>query len=540
MDIEERIQLRLRVNLYFHTVLTIILTISSVILLGIDFILDHNLYFAFFLFNLLGLLCKIILYKKDFSITQRYFWVFSLVDVGAVSLAYYLTASPLSFVFPFYLICIFITVREIVPGEVSLATALSIIGFSLNLLLLWEKDPSLFSYTKNSYVLCALFFTYSALLFTATLTHLLSKQDHQFIKSMRAVLHEKEDHLKALNKVNASLEEKYAASYTLSLIQQYIHHELYESKLLTKITDIVQGVLGSAFTAIFGLAEDQSLKVLAYSGVKDFTSLLQIIQTPKWLPHKALTEQSLLGWESASSADIQLLQQYGINSILCIPLYTKEVKIGILVVSHFQANVFKNDQRELLQIIGNQLSLALENIKLHQATADMALHDQLTGLYNRTYFNNYLENIKEESIKKQKPLSFSSLIFDIDHFKQVNDVRGHLVGDDVLKIVASILQKNTDENSVAIRYGGEEFLLLSRNTDLNQLKEVAERIRQQIASLEFTDKEGRTFSITISGGIASIPKHAKTTEEVLQKADEALYRAKESGRNRIIVYNNLD
>ncbi|HEY8345375.1 MAG TPA: sensor domain-containing diguanylate cyclase [Bacillota bacterium] len=540
MDIEKRIQLRLRVNLYFHIILTIILTTWAVILWGIDFIFDHDHYFAFFFFNLLGLLCKIIIYKQDFSVTQRYFWVFSLVDVGAVSLAYHLTASPYSFVFPFYLICIFITAREIVPGEVSLVTALSLIGFSLNLLLFWRKEPSLFSYAQDSYMVYALFISYSALLFTAALTHLLSKQDHQFIKSMRTILHEKEDHLKALNKVNASLEEKYAASYTLSLIQQYIHHELYESKLLTKITDIVQGVLGSAFTAIFGLAEDQSLKVLAYSGVKDFTPLLQIIQTPEWLPYKALREQSLLGWEAATTADIELLQQYGINSILCIPLYTKEIKIGILIVSHFQANVFKNDQRELLQIIGNQLSLALENIKLHQATEDMALHDQLTGLYNRTYFNNYLENIKAESIKKEEPLSFSSLIFDIDHFKQVNDVRGHLVGDDVLKTVASILQKNTDENSVAIRYGGEEFLLLSRNTDLNQLKEVAERIRQQIASLEFIDKEGRSFSITISGGIASIPKHAKTSEEVLQKADEALYQAKQSGRNRIIVYNNIN
>lgn len=540
MDIEKRIQLRLRINLYFHTVLTIILTTLSVILLGFDFIFHHYLYFLLFIFNLLGLLCKIILYKKDFSVTQRYFWVFSLVDVCAVSFAYYLTANPFSFMFPFYLICIFITAREIVPGEVTLVTTLSFIGFSLNLLLLWGKDTFPSSYANNTYLVCALFITYSALLFTAALTYLLSKQDHQYIKSMRAILHEKEDHLKALNKVNASLEEKYAASYTLSLIQQYIHHELYESKLLTKITDIVQGVLGSAFTAIFGLAADQSLKALAYSGVKDFTPLLQIIKTPEWLPYKALKEQSLLGWESATPADIQLLQQYDINSILCIPLYTKEVKIGVLIVSHFQENVFKNDQRELLQIIGNQLSLALENIKLHQATEDMAWHDQLTGLYNRTYFNNYLETIKAESIKKQEPLSFNSLVFDIDHFKQVNDVRGHLVGDDVLKTVASILQKNTDENSVAIRYGGEEFLILSRNTDLYLLKEVAERIRRQIAALEFTDKEGRTFSITISGGIASIPKHAKTTEEVLQKADEALYQAKEGGRNRIIVYNNLD
>lgn len=540
MDIENRIHLRLRTNLYFHAILTIILTTLSITLLEFDLIFSGYQHLLLFILNLLGFFCKTKLYKKSFIIIQRYFWVFSLVDVSLVSFAYYLTKNPFSFMFPFYLISIFATAREIVPGEVKFVTILSFLGFSLNLLSLWREGYLPSTYANNNYLLCALFITYSALLFTAALSYLLSKQDYHYIISMRDILHEKEDHLKALNEVNASLEEKYAASYTLSLIQQYIHQELYESKLLTKITDIVQGILGSAFTAIFGLDENQSLKVLAFSGVKDFTPLLQIIKTQDCLPYKALTNQSLLGWESATPADTELLRQYEINSILCIPLYTKDVKIGVLIVSHFQAEVFKNDQRELLQIIGNQLSLALENIKLHQATEDMAWHDQLTGLYNRAYFNNYLETLKAESIKKQKPLSFSSLIFDIDHFKQVNDLRGHLVGDDVLRVVASILQKNTDQDSVAIRFGGEEFLILSLNTDLYLLKEVAESIRKQIASHEFTDKEGRTFSVTISGGIASMPKHAETTEEILQRSDEALYQAKEGGRNQIIIYNNIE
>lgn len=540
MDIENRIYLRLRANLYFHAILTIILTTLSIVFLGFNLIFSRYQYLLLFVLNLLGFFWKVKLYKKNFIIIQRYFWVFSLVDVSLVSFVYYLTKNPFSFMFPFYLIGIFATAREIVPGEVKLVTILSFLGFSFNLLSLWKEGYLPSTYENNNYVLYTLFITYSALFFTAALSYFLSKQDDHYITSMRNILHEKEDHLKALNGVNASLEEKYAASYTLSLIQQYIHHELYESKLLTKITDIVQGVLGSAFTAIFGLDEDQSLKVLAFSGVKDFTPLLQIIKTRDCLPYKALTNQALLGWESATPDDVELLRQYEINSILCIPLYTKDVKIGVLIVSHFQAEVFKNDQRELLQIIGNQLSLALENIKLHQATENMAWHDQLTGLYNRAYFNNYLETIKAESVKRQEPLSFSSLVFDIDHFKQVNDLRGHLVGDDVLRVVAGILQKNTDQDSVAIRFGGEEFLILSLNTDLSLLKEIAERIRKQIAAHEFTDKEGRTFSITISGGIASMPKHAKTTEEVLQKSDEALYQAKEGGRNQIIVYNNME
>lgn len=540
MDIENRIYLRLRANLYFHAILTIILTTLSIVFLGFNHILSRPQYLLLFVLNLLGFFWKVKLCKKSFIIIQRYFWVFSLVDVSLVSFVYHLTKNPFSFMFPFYLIGIFATAREIVPGEVKLVTILSFLGFSFNLLSLWKEGYLPSTYENNNYVLYTLFITYSALFFTAALSYFLSKQDDHYITSMRNILHEKEDHLKALNEVNASLEEKYAASYTLSLIQQYIHHELYESKLLTKITDIVQGVLGSAFTAIFGLDEDQSLKVLAFSGVKDFTPLLRIIKTRDCLPYKALTNQALLGWESATPDDVELLRQYEINSILCIPLYTKDVKIGVLIVSHFQAEVFKNDQRELLQIIGNQLSLALENIKLHQATENMAWHDQLTGLYNRAYFNNYLETIKAESVKRQEPLSFSSLVFDIDHFKQVNDLRGHLVGDDVLRVVAGILQKNTDQDSVAIRFGGEEFLILSLNTDLSLLKEIAERIRKQIAAHEFTDKEGRTFSITISGGIASMPKHAKTTEEVLQKSDEALYQAKEGGRNQIIVYNNME
>jgi len=539
MTNKKRIQLRLRSNLYFHSILTVILVslgLIQVIMGCKSFTHPQILLFSLSIFCLL---IKGALYNKGFPVIQRYFWVFSLVDTTLLSLAYYLTSTTFNYLFPFYLICIFSTTREIVPGEVKLATALSLIGFSVNVLLLWKNGYIIhhgIPHAYDHYDFTAIIAAFSALVFAAILTYFLSQQDKKYMESMINVLQEKEDHVKRLNEVNASLEEKYAASYTLSLIQQYIHQELYESKLLTKIIDIVQGVLGSAFTAIYGLNDGEILNLLAFSGVKDFSTLLPILSEPKRLPYRALEEKRLLGGETATRNEIQLLRKHEINSLLCIPLYTKEVNIGVLVVSHFQENVFKPDQRDLLQIIGNQLSLALENIRLHQATEDMAWHDQLTGLYNRAYFNNYLETIKTKNIHSQKPLCFSSLVFDIDHFKQVNDLHGHLVGDEVLKTVAATLQNNTDEHSVAIRYGGEEFLILSTNTEVASVKKIANRIRLQISRLKFADKEGKIFSITISGGIAAIPEHAATTEEVLQKADEALYQAKQAGRNRIRIY----
>lgn len=362
----------------------------------------------------------------------------------------------------------------------------------------------------------------------------LNRQSKDLMNEIEKALADKDEKMKKLYESHARLEEKYAASYTLSLIQQYILHEFNEEKLLTKITDIVQGILGSSASAIFGLSDRYELELLSSSGLKDNSPFQQIAGERESILYRALKLQKAYELREASPEEKKYWQEQGIKSLLCIPLYTKDEQIGVMVVAHFQEEMFTMDQRALLQIIANQVSLAMENIKLHQETQKMAWHDQLTGLLNRGYLNNYF-NLLESGYGSN--LKLNCLLFDIDHFKQINDRHGHLTGDEVLKKVASILQKYSTEDCISVRFGGEEFLIFSTNNNLTCLIEMAEKIRAEIAAATFISKSGEEFSITISGGIASLPKHARNIEELLMKADEALYQAKKSGRNRILVYN---
>ena len=213
-----------------------------------------------------------------------------------------------------------------------------------------------------------------------------------------------------------------------------------------------------------------------------------------------------------------------------------------MFVAHSQEGAFNRDQLEFLQLIANQLSLALENILLHQKTQVLAWHDPLTGLCNRYYLNRFL-GIQEDKIGSTQTLG--CIIFDLDHFKQVNDQYGHITGDKVLKKVANIIRKHAEaeEGWLPGRFGGEEFILIAtgdsnkKHCGISHMKKVAESIRKQIEQTTFTSRDGETFSLTISGGIACIPKQAKNTDEMIIKADEALYRAKRAGRNRIVVYS---
>jgi len=157
-----------------------------------------------------------------------------------------------------------------------------------------------------------------------------------------------------------------------------------------------------------------------------------------------------------------------------------------------------------------------------------ATTDPLTGLYNRRYFFEQANREIERSTRNQSPLTF--VIMDIDHFKKVNDQYGHLLGDDVLEILAALFKESLRKVDICCRFGGEEFVLCLPDTDQDTAFEVAERVRKQAKKLSFeTDKE--TIHITISMGIASY-KQDDSLETVLKRADEALYLAKDSGRDQ--------
>ncbi len=208
---------------------------------------------------------------------------------------------------------------------------------------------------------------------------------------------------------------------------------------------------------------------------------------------------------------------------IIIPLKAKNQVIGVLYLYTEVDVEFDTDKINLLQSIGNQVGIVIENSRLYNETKALSLRDPLTGLANRRL----MDVVLDESFAKAKRFNktLSIMLLDVDHFKDYNDTQGHTAGDKMLVAIANILQEEVREIDLVVRYGGEEFLILLPNTNPSSANEIAERIRQVISA--------KTV-VTVSLGISSCNGNIKQ-EELIKLADNALYRAKEHGRNRVEV-----
>ncbi|MEM1139393.1 MAG: PleD family two-component system response regulator [Pseudomonadota bacterium] len=195
------------------------------------------------------------------------------------------------------------------------------------------------------------------------------------------------------------------------------------------------------------------------------------------------------------------------------------------------------DKNELMARVRTQLKRKAyaDRLRAHlQQSLEMAVTDQLTGLYNRRYMERHLQSLVSRSITQAKPLSF--LIMDLDYFKSINDTYGHDVGDAVLREFANRLMQSVRGVDLACRYGGEEFVVVMPETDKAFAFMVAERLRQDVAEKPFViDDEVGELDITVSIGVTCVESSADDALTVLRRADQALYRAKNEGRNRVVA-----
>ncbi len=164
---------------------------------------------------------------------------------------------------------------------------------------------------------------------------------------------------------------------------------------------------------------------------------------------------------------------------------------------------------------------------------DVNLVDKLTGVPNHRAFMKQLDTTVEEAARKNESLSL--VVFDVDYFKNLNDTYGYQAGDEVLKKLANIYRDNFTGDNFVARYGGEEFAVILPHTRAETAFVLAEEVRKLIADTEFSVDETEKVSFTVSGGVASYPNDAKESGVLLRKADEAMYRAKRTGRNRICL-----
>jgi diguanylate cyclase (GGDEF)-like protein len=219
-----------------------------------------------------------------------------------------------------------------------------------------------------------------------------------------------------------------------------------------------------------------------------------------------------------------------INSFYCLPLNIKNKNLGLLAVSHSESNAFGPEEKKFISIISDESSIAINNAALHKKIKNLSITDGLTGLYCYRFFQSKLDEELTRAQRYQEPLSL--VMIDIDGFKSVNDSHGHLAGDKILREISAILKSFCREVDIVCRYGGEEFIIILPETDKEGGFYLAERLRKAIKDREFKSPKNEPIRLTVSCGVASFPDSAKKKDELVKKADDALYRSKDEGKNK--------
>jgi len=223
-----------------------------------------------------------------------------------------------------------------------------------------------------------------------------------------------------------------------------------------------------------------------------------------------------------------------LKSHLTLPLTVEGEILGCISINSDQPNAFDAQDLQFLSVIGYQMAATLKHFQRFSSIKNIAIYDTLTSLYNRRYFEERLGVEAQKSFYSGTPLSL--VMVDIDLFKKVNDTFGHTEGDQVLCKISSLLKTSVRKKDTVARYGGEEFILILPETGLEESFVIAERIRRLVEDTSFDVGQAQVH-LTISMGISNFPSHrAKSKEELVKMADQALYDAKRGGRNKVGIY----
>lgn len=232
------------------------------------------------------------------------------------------------------------------------------------------------------------------------------------------------------------------------------------------------------------------------------------------------------------------------KSVCSVPLVYDQRLYGILTLTHKQANQYIKADVTLVEILANQAAIAFKNAFDYEQTRQQSERDELTGLYNYRYFKRRVE----EMIASSSTPPFALILLDIDYFKKVNDLYGHLAGNTILKEIATIIKEEVKDRGTVARFGGEEFVILLENVTEEEAYLWADRLRGKIAATPIrlrsdlgTEGEREYIHyVSVSMGIALYPIHAQDALNLTRQADRAMYMgAKRKGRNKVAVYSNL-
>lgn len=527
----------------------------------ISLTISNNLVVFIFITTILILnLCKICLLKRDMFYLKSIYYPLRLLEFTIVSFSVIIIGFGqwvyILFVFP-------ILITTLAKGK---KVARFFLVYSLLFAIIFYKMKIYFNYeVRNISTFCDFFviiFVHVILLIFSELSgkiHIDNSESQRENKMLFSELTNRYEQLEDAQKeikmqneklrdtnlkvedTNKKLMGSLAELYTVQQIVEVISSIFDIQKLLQDVNDIIIGVMGVQYSTILMYDEKKNKFKVHTTNISNQEELIII--------NDNINCQVLLDSLSSGESIIEnfvepkefpFVKGRNINSLICIPLLTKprefkktkEItetkKFGLVLIEHKLSNAFDNNNLRLMNLIGRQVGIAMENAELYQKMNEMATIDNLTEIYNRPSFQVKLTEELENAKKNNYSLSLA--IFDIDHFKRFNDTYGHLFGDKVLKHIAALIKNSLRSGDVFARFGGEEFVILFPKTDIKTAAKKVENLRRKLEKTTIKD-ELVSASVTVSFGISSYPDFASTESEMIKTADDALYRAKGAGRN---------
>lgn len=326
------------------------------------------------------------------------------------------------------------------------------------------------------------------------------------------------------------LEEKLQSLHLLADILSVINSDIRFSKVMQTALNRISRALFAEEVIIFIKNEEDALIVFFSSGevVNDIPDIrFKIGEGIAGLAAKS-GESIIVNDTTRDERFKEIEGDKKIHSLICVPLKVKEETIGVISLANKKRGVFQENDKIFLETLAPSLAIAIDNARLWE----VAITDELSGLYTYRYFKYILEYEFKRAKRYHQPLS---LIFaDIDFFKKINDNFGHQVGDGVIQKISNIIKEKVRTVDIACRYGGEEFAIILPQTDKYGAKILADRIRKEIEDTKIQTPEGE-ISWSASFGVGD---NFSITDwmELVRQADKALYKAKEGGRNQVILW----
>jgi diguanylate cyclase (GGDEF)-like protein/PAS domain S-box-containing protein len=311
-------------------------------------------------------------------------------------------------------------------------------------------------------------------------------------------------------------------------------------RLATALVDAVGAVVPSDTLVITTLDRtDGEYRVRAVRGLTQ-DAVGETIRPGDGNTGRAIAERAVVSVDRHERAQYSAVLRdrvpYEFMCGIAVPLIHEDAVLGVISVGRAGADAtFTSAEREVIVLLGFQAALALANANLVEEVSALAIHDSLTGLYNRRHYDEALDRAIARFKRRGPDGNLAAIMFDLDHFGEFNRRHGHLVGDAVLRLFGGILRERLRSSDLVARYGGEEFVVILEDCGLAEAIRVADEIRRELEARSVPGADGQPLRATVSAGCAVIDRAEPTKEALLGRADVGLFMAKRAGRNQVVA-----